>query len=316
MKKSLLTCSVLCLLAACGSGGGTEAGNPGDTVLRPIVGSVSSGGSGALNNALGKSTIGEACGADTVQAIDSAGSESSSNLEDDCSFNLELTPGKSYLIGFIRDEQFIASLIVQNAADVLESSIVFLAAGADPVDLGEVTIVGNRATPSTQPAQQNDRDGDGDNDFDDNDDDDDGVADDDESDCDLDGFTNEDDDDDAECEDESEDGESAAIVREVNPRNNEGISTGEPVGLDEDIEVRFGCNVDPASITAVTFAVSAAGDAVDCAFEIDNDEVHCQHEDDPFVENTTYTATLDGVQCENGDPVTAIEWSWKTELED
>lgn len=316
MKKLLLTYSALCLLAACGSGGGSEAGNPGDSVLRPIIGSVSSGGSGALNRSLGKSTLGELCGADNVQAIDSTGSTSSSGLEDDCSFNLELAPGKSYLIGFIRDEQFIASLIVQNAAGALESSIVFLAAGADPVDLGEITIVGNRATPSAQPAQQNDRDGDGDDDFEDNDDDDDGVVDGDESDCDLDGFINDDDDDDSECESEDEESDNTAIVREVSPRNNEGISTGEPVGLDEDIEVRFGCNVDPASITAVTFAISADGDVVDCEFEIDNDEVHCLHEDDPFLANTTYTATLDGVQCENSDPVTSTEWSWKTELED
>ena len=313
MKNFYFTIVFCCLLAACGSGGGSEIGNPNDTVLRPLIGTVSVGGNASQNKSVStKSVLGDLCGADTIQATDVAGSTENAELSDDCSFELNLTPGKPYLLGFIRDEAFIASLIVRNSSTTLETSIVFIAAGADPVDLGEVLIVGNRAIPGIQPATQNDRDGDGVADFDDDDDDNDGTSDDDEEDCDLDGFLDDDDDDICEAGDEDEDEESASVL-EVQPRNNQGITFGSPVNLDEEIEVRFACEIDPDSVTDATFVVSSSGDNITCEFEIDNDEVNCKHEDDLFVANTTYTATLDGVFCENGDPVASTTWSWKTE---
>ena len=58
-----------------------------------------------------------------------------------------------------------------------------------------------------------------------------------------------------------------------------------------------------------------------CTYAISTDDseeesnVKCLHSD-PFLADTTYTATLDGVMCLDGRAVESVTWTFKTALSD
>lgn len=187
----LLT-SIFLLLSSCTGEGGTEAGNPPAT-SRAVEGNLSSSGND--------------CVVDEVIATNSAGETTSATIDSSCGFSLSLTLGKSYVISFLQDDQFVATLIVNNSSGGPESSIVFVGAGATPIQLGSITLDEGKGYPERQPAEQSDRDEDGSNDYDDEDDDNDDENDDEEEDCDSDGHWDDDDEDDEDCDEEDNDDE-------------------------------------------------------------------------------------------------------------
>ncbi len=302
-------------LSQCGgsSQGGTEAGNP--PASRTVTGTVSPDSSALQAASLSAAD----CGADTIIATDTSAQSTMASLDEDCVFTIDLSTGKAYALSFVLNDAFVASMIFTNSATLFESSYMLVSAGNGIVDLGMVSILSGIATPSNQPASFFDWDEDGSFDFDDEDDDNDGVADDDEEDCDLDGLDNDYDEDACEEEDEddsSDDAEDAlAEVLEVLPANDTTFTnTSRYVDLDQQVRLRFSCEIEPDSFDETTFEILSEDDEViawECEFS--DDEVECEHED--FEPLTIYTATVSGVLCDDGREVSAESWSWKTKDE-
>lgn len=296
--------------------GGSEFGNP----TRPVTGSlVSETANGGVNLA-----ITDDCPADQIIAVDSTAQTTIAAVNVNCSFTINLVVNKAYAINFVLNDQFVASMIFNNSLDTLSSPVFIISAGDTTINLGIVTISGTIAAPETEPAEQNDQDGDGVNDFDDDDDDNDGSSDDQDEDCDLDGFTDDYDEDDDDCDVEEEggatggDGEDAdgtiAKVLEVRPPNDDDLSAEEDfVNVNESVEVRFGCAVDTSTVNGTTFRIAdAANNSVSCSFQFEsnNTRVECEHDD--FSPDTIYTATLTGIQCEDGTTIETATWTWRT----
>ncbi len=298
------------LYSGCGGGsaeGGTEFGNP----TRVVQGVVVEEGESFLK----KQTTDSDCPADTVIATDSSAQTTIVAIdESDCFFDMELTADKGYVISFVLNDEFVATLIVQKNSSSLRSHVVFIAEAEIVMDLGDITIIDNEAFPENEPYTQNDQDDDGIDDFSDEDDEGDGVSDDEEEDCDLDGFLDYFDFDNSDCEsDEDEGDEEDEFIVEVTPFNEEDF-----VSLDEAVSVLFSCEVDQESVTDESFIVEADDDLIECQFEFtDSDEVvTCGHDDQAFLPDTTYTATIDGVTCEDGTELEAASWQWTTDEED
>ena len=154
-----------------------EAGNPPAKTKRAIIGQVE-----AENNE---------CVASEVFSYDVVGNIVSAQVEDDCSFFMEVTIDKLWGM-LLRTNRFDIKVQFQNGAYFDESDYYYVSAGDETIELGLVTINNITAFPQNQPAQQNDRDNDGINDYDDNDDDDDNILDTAENDCDEDGIIDDD----------------------------------------------------------------------------------------------------------------------------
>ena len=302
----LFFASFLFLSACAENEGGSEFGNP----SRPVMGTVVEDAGASLK----KQTTG-GCPADQVIATDSSAQTTLASIDEtECSFDMELVVDRSYVISFVLGDEFVATLIVRKNSSSLRSNVVFIAQAALAMNLGNITIIDNEAFPENEPYSQNDQDEDGTDDFDDEDDDGDGILDDEEEDCDLDGFLDEDDEDDLDCdEDEGDEEDIAEFIVEVSPFNEE-----EFVDLDEEISVLFSCEVDEESVTEETFVVQSDDDALSCEFEFSDsgEVVTCEHDDQDFLPDTIYTATVDGVTCEDGTGIEADSWSWTSDEED
>lgn len=326
----LILLFLLNLLAACGGSaqGGSEFGNPARTLQGTVVsGEEATLRKTTLSNTLLRQQIGNnECPADQVIATDSQAQTTLAEInQEDCSFEMELTINKSYVVSFTRDDEFIATLIVRRNASSLGSSVFFMAEANTEMNLGAIRIEGSKAIPENEPATQNDQDEDGVDDFSDEDDDGDGVSDNDEEDCDLDGFIDDDDennggcDSDEEGEDDEESGEEdegdpvEAQVFEVSPANDEVF-----VDLDEEVWVRFGCEVSEDSVNADTFYIESETDFIECEFDFQEsgEVVTCDHEDQEFLPETTYTVTVEGVFCEDETEIEPETWSFTTHEED
>lgn len=311
MKKIITICFLFLLpIFGCGSNqGGTEAGNPPTIPTRNVVGTVSSNSTSSLTK-----TASDDCAIDKVIATDSQAQTTQATLEDDCFFTLSLAANKAYSLGFVEGDEFVATMIFNNSSTSITSSTFIISEGEQDIDLGIITIDGSLAVPQNEPSTQNDQDEDGISDFDDEDDDGDGVEDDFEEDCDFDGYYDDYDDEDEECEgdeeeEESEDGEETPEVLEVYP--NDGDTD---IEIDEDIEVRFGCEVNEDSLTSETFIVeSETGEQIECTFHTENSGsiVVCEHEED-FQLLAEYTVTLENIECANEEVIATTSWSFTT----
>lgn len=307
-KKIILSLLFALLFSACGFGGGTEFGNPGDPP-RVVKGALSSS-SGSIS----KQLITGCRIADTVIATDSSAATQEEAIANDCTFEMTLTSRRAYAFSFWLNDAFVASLAFNNGSAFLSSEYMYLGSGTSAIDLGTITVAGRVMISSLIPAEQTDRDDDGISDFEDDDDDDDGTLDADEQDCDLDGIIDDEDDDQSECEDTTS-SEGVALVLEVEPRRGEGV--GDPnnaVDLDAEVQARFSCAVNVSTVTADTFSVEANDDAIECAYELSgsDERVSCRHDDDPFGADTIYTVTVDGVECQSGEQVLSTSWPFQT----
>ncbi len=299
----LMLVSAIALLSACGSMGGTEAGNPTDVPTAKVVGMLAT-----------------PCAADTVAAVDSLAAARTSAVNAGCAFELTLPVDAAYRINLVQSGKAFAAVTFQNGPARLPSPVMFVSRSVDRIDLGVVTIENDVATPEVEPSMQTDRDDDGLSDYDDADDDNDGIEDGHEEDCDFDGFFDDDDEERSLCSsEESSAGDGTASVLEVRPLNNEGIADDtEPVELTEVVEARTSCALDRSSVTQATFSVQSSVGAIDCTFmySSDDEQVTCRHDTVNFVAGIIYTATIDGVQCADGTPLPVIAWSWKTGFND
>lgn len=257
------------------------------------------------------------CLADTVIATDTAGETTVTSVDSACDFTLELAIGSSYVISFTEDGSFLATLIFDSGIVGFTSSDLTMTAGVGAIDLGPISISGNLAVPENEPEAETDEDGDGLDDLEDEDDDDDGVEDElDGEDCDLDGIE-EGDEEDEECGEET-----TARVLEVKPRNDPHTDEGEDrIDLDKDVKARLSCEVDQSTVTEETFRVDSPSDVISCTYKFSGsgrsgNRIECEHDDQDFLPDTVYTATVDGVKCLDGRDVTPRSWSWLTEEDD
>jgi len=286
--------------------GGSEAGNPPTSSNRSVLGNVTATSNSSTSfltaNAAG-------CEADLVIAFDSTGGMTEAEAGSDCSFDLNLATGKAYEIEFYLNNEFVAYLVMMNDDSILETQVMIVSPDDDSINLGHITIIDFQAFPENQPATQNDIDDDGIFDFDDEDDDGDGRFDNEEEDCDLDGFLDDFDDffsDGFNCADGDD---FAPEVIDVVPWNDE-----EFVPLDQEVLVLFSCDIDFTTVNSSTFQIKdPLNNTTSCTYDIDgNDLIICNHDGDPFDNDTEYTATINGVKCLDGQTIPTIAWSWNT----
>lgn len=315
-------------LMACGGASTSATGTTTDSTERAITGNLSSGGASLATPALvaggsAAQLTADGCYADTVIATDTTGAAVTADVDAACDFSMELTPGKSYSIGFVLDGSFVASLVFDAGVTGFTSSALPVSDGTGAIDLGAIVLSGNVATSANNPLDECDSDDDGISDLDDSDDDNDGTDDASESDCDLDGVIddNDDSDDDESCS-ASFDATTEARVLEVKPRNDPDTDAGEDfVDLDKEIKARIGCVIDESSVTSETFSVVAGdGTALMCEYRFsDTDDssehqsIKCRHESEDFLPDTDYTITISGVMCEDGRTVQESSWQFHTE---
>ncbi len=290
-------------LPACnGATGGAEAGNPN----RTVIGSLSSPGAAALSL-----SSASGCAADHVIATNSRGQSSSSAVAADCSFELTLHAPEAYRLDFTTSGQTTASMQFNNSSKRFLSPVMNLSPGDNTIFLDRVTLKNGVATPSSEPAAQNDQDRDGIPDLSDDDDDNDGILNEDEPDCDLDGIIDDFDQDTTTCT------PGPQLVLEVTPRNGEGLEThGAKVKINDVIRLRFACPVDVTKLLVSNLEIFPEGDAKNllvCAFGTTGSgkQVQCDHPD--LLSDTIYHAHMEGVHCEDGTDVPAVTWEWKTE---
>ncbi len=301
-----------CSTTVAGSGSGSETS-------RTLTGEVSSS-----QAALSMKNAASSCAADTVLATNTSAETVSADVAEDCSFSIDLAIGSSYAISFLLEDSFVAALVFDTGITGFSGANLPISGGDSAIDLGVVTFSGSIAMAENEPLDQCDSDEDGLSDFEDDDDDGDEVDDDSESDCDLDGIW--DDYEESDCEDEVSDG--SPRVLEVKPRNNDDdegdddeMEESDRVSLGKEVKARISCIVNPETVTEETFQVASSdGETVACDYEISDDEddaqsrIKCHHEED-FLADTEYTATLTGIQCEDGQEIPAVSWSWMTETE-
>jgi len=308
MKTIWLTAG-LSVLVACGGSVGSSGSGGASTTTRDLTGSVDGSGGAAL----AKAAAADSCVADTILATDSAANTTSAAIADDCSFTLSLEVDKSYVISFLLGDTFVATLLYDDGTGGVSGSAFPLLSGSSAIDLGTITFSGTIATPGTNPLSEIDTDGDGEVDSVDSDDDGDGIADSDEVDCDLDGF-HDDEDDSSDCATTVD--SSVPHVVEAEPRNDP--DGNHRVSTDEEVKARVSCVIDQSTVTADSFAIASedGSDVIECSFEYSGedsgDEIKCKHESQDFMDDTVYIATMDGVTCEDGTPITAASWTWKT----
>ncbi|MBX7149524.1 Ig-like domain-containing protein [bacterium] len=288
MKHFFYILFLLFILNACGSAGGVEAGNPPDLpTTRNVIGTLT--GPGASITATSR-TIGDDCGADTLIATNSLAETITASVGSDCSFSITLDIGKAYALALLKDDTFIASFIFNNTLSTISSITLIIADGTDDIDLGNITINGNRASCELEIEQED-------------------------NDCDLDGYPDGFDDDES-CDDNNDEGdggsddETDASILEVSPRNGEN-----EVSIDEEIEVRFACTLDEATVNNTTFSITDDLDnTISCTFDIEDDQVSCEHATN-FDLNTVYTVTLSGITCNDATEIPETSWSFTTETE-
>lgn len=309
MRFRLASCfwlsSLFGLLTACGIGG-SEAGNP--AMVRGVQGQIAQ----TTPAALIQSAVIDNCSSDAILAVDSQGREMTAALQTDCSFRIELPVDTAYHILVVAGDVTVAAMQFQNDEQLFPAPVMIVAEDSDDIDLGAIHISDGVALPEQEPSLQNDLDGDGISDFYDRDDDNDGIADVDEADCDLDGIIDDFDEDADECQDVSS--LQLAKIKEVFPRNGTGLTADtEAVPTDTIIMVRLNCHILEELLTPETFRVRAFGDEVDCDYVFTSgvNELECRPRQG-MLPAMVYTATIDGLRCNDRRWVETKSWSWRT----
>lgn len=305
----------LVILSACGAGTTSSSATTTTATGTTLTGNLAGGTAGLSRFA----TTG--CEADTVIVTNTAAVSASAAVAEDCSFDMELDAGSSYIVSFAQNDEFVATLIFDNGTTGFTSSLLPIRTAGE-IDLGTVNIAGGVATPTNEPLDQIDNDSDGLTDLEDADDDNDGTEDEEESDCDLDGATDDMDEDDDECESEATEDDSARVL-EIKPRNDPQIEEGDDtVDLDKEIRIRINCLLNTESVTEETISVISGEHAVACDFEFSDSHsgrhhvIKCAHDEDRFLADSVYTITIDGLLCEDSTAVAPVTVSFRTDASD
>lgn len=330
-----------CTLAACGaasrigaSGDGTTSDATNTSETRTVSGSLAGSSSANLatvgsKSASSSSSTLSACYADGVVATDADGNTVTSEVDNSCRFSLTLQVGTAYVISFTSAQSFVATLIFSDSAGT--TSTLTPGSGSGEITLGAITLSGTVASAADNPAAQNDQDGDGIADAHDDDRNGNGTPDALEHDC---STATESANDpygrapipcrEREREHAQEDDENSARIFRVEPWNGR-----HHVALYKRVRAFVNCAIDHDSVTSATFRiVSEDGDDVPCAFRFLKkhlrgdrvlERITCRHFDDPFLLDTHYIATVDGLRCRDGREIPARSWRWVTragELDD
>lgn len=299
-------CSCLVFLISCGDLGGTETGNPSDD-LRTVTGTVPASTTTSLNKAM----LSSGCSADAVQVEDSEETTTTALVESDCTFSVSVSVGTEYILSFLQEEATVGVLRPNAGSALLTLLAMRVSRGSGGIVLGQIAIANFVATPQNEPANQNDQDADGISDLLDDDDDGDGTLDVDEADCDLDGFFDDVDGDISSCSNNA----ATVRIRQVSPHSDRTfMRPARRVSSNRPIRIRAACDIDESSVSSATLQVTAENDTVQCAlsFSSSGRRVECDHDDDPFMADTIYTATVDGLFCDTGERIESRSWSWKT----
>ncbi len=312
--KIFMIGALIVLLCGCGAGGGTEFGNPTDGTSRVVTGEVESVSTNIASSTTGKALKSTTCAADILVAANSKDEEISVVIASDCTFSISLPVGKVYRLSLEKNDGTVVGVLqFQNHPNLFTDTSMAVSKASSIMALGRITLSGSTATPATQPASLTDQDGDGIPDITDPDDDNDGIPDTEEADCDLDGFIDDHDDDNSTCTAQP----ATAHVLRVSPRHDFQFALrSRRAPINEPIRARVSCVIDSTSITAQSFRVTANNDVVTCVYNVPTPgrHVECTHTA-VMLSDTTYTATLSGVRCLNGETVETRSWSWKTQKE-
>ncbi len=247
------------------------------------------------------------CGVDHVKLTASDGEVHESDIQDDCSFRIEVPSNQLYHMSFWSAGSIQSRLVVSVVGGVPLHTFN-IPASDTPLDLGAIARTGKIATAANDPRAWSDRDGDGLNDKDDPDDDNDGIPDVEEPDCDLDGFPDDGDEDSA-C---SAGGSSSGPrVLAASPFSGE-----TDIGELQKIRVKVSCPVDVGQFDSGKIKLEdevAATIACVSVLFVGNTVIECTHAL-PFVHNMTYTATLLETDCDGGESIPQTSWTFKTAL--
>lgn len=230
------------------------------------------------------------CPADTIVAVDSQGSEFAAAIADDCSFNLMLAIGEQYALVLTRDGEFVAGVAFPTSLNPFTTATLPIGDSGVTIALGTITIAGTVGTAGEFEAPV---------------DDDDALA-------------------------VLPEGQVLAVRPHRMPHC--GQLDGDlrqrrcyRVGLSRPVVALISCRVDRSTVTSDTFVVQdEAGTRIACEYDFKQwrtDKhvrrhhhriIRCKHSSDLFLHNTLYTATLDGVRCEDGRPVETFSWQFLT----
>lgn len=103
-----------------------------------------------------------------VFAMDAEGERTSAVVDEDGRFDLALTVGKSYVIGFSNGTEFLGVLtFTTDSVAGMAGSSIHISGAVDEIDLGVITFSNGLAYPENNPMEVEDHDADGVSDFDD-----------------------------------------------------------------------------------------------------------------------------------------------------
>lgn len=312
-KLSALVGLSLIGLSACNSGlntglsGTTTSLNDG---LTTVTGTVELADGSSTTQFL--KSLSSGCAADELIATDSSGDQTTTPIQaEDCSFEISLPSDESYNFGFFVNNELMANMVFSSGTNGFSQSSLPLQGVRGALNLGRILMEGSQAVPDFNPLRSLDFDQDGLNDFADLDDDDDGIADELEEDCDLDGVR---DDYDGSCACRGQRGGTRhGDILEMRP-SRQGDHRAQVIPLDERVRVRLACVADETTISSETFSVISDDDAhqITCDYEVrtlgdsGNSQIICHHDEDLFVPDTTYTVTMDGVLCDDGNAAESL----------
>lgn len=293
--------------------GAFEAGNP-PPKPRQITGQVEEENNSDSSSKLVKE-IEVNCKANSVVAVDSQEETSSTEISEDCTFELTLQTGNAYTLQFYKDNSFLANLQYEVSSELFQTSVLFISDGDSKIDLGFITFENNIAYASTSPSSQNDQDQDGTPDHEDDDDNNNGIPDEEETDCDYDGIIDFYDQDTSSCDEKPTDSETIVAIKEVLPRHGSGTNLlNIYVGTTDVIAFRTTCKIDPNTVNNTTFKVTSEfGDEISCHYNYSESQkaVYCEHSLDPFLTDTNYNAEISQIQCDDGQLIEEMGWEWQ-----
>ncbi len=308
-QRNKTWCIMSCALwlTACGSADQTASSVDPAVSSKTTTLSGSVGAGSATTKSVSSSGT---CEADSVVATDTNGQATQAAVQNNCGFTLTIQPTQSYVITLLLNGQFVATLQFDSGVAGFPTTLLTVRDGTTTIALGRIHINGSTGKSTTEPLSAGASEDEGEE-----------LANGESPEC-HGGNTKA-----ADCATAN----TEAHVLAVRPRPEAFCKFLEQAG----VEVRFcdrvplkapvtawvNCRVDSDSINSTTFHVEANGKPISCDYRLvrwlrapraKHHLVRCWHRADPFTADTIYTATLDGLRCQDGRTVAKRTWSWLT----